>query len=89
MINFIYSKRYLSSRKKFLKNNLRRLKDLGNALRLFSMNPTHPSLYIEKLKGSKIWTIRIDESNRLFFVWFDENTALLIDIGKHDKYRKY
>lgn len=52
-------------------------------------NPNHPSLNLEKLKGSDYWTIRIDKGNRIFFKWIDKTEALFIDIGKHDKYRKY
>jgi len=44
---------------------------------------------MEKLKGSLYWTIRISLSNRIFFIWIDKKTALLIDIGPHDKYRKF
>lgn len=59
------------------------------AISLFVLNPKHTSLNFEKLKGSEVWTIRIDKSNRIFFYWIDDFTALFIDIGKHDKYRKY
>ena len=89
MIKIQYSSGYLSSREKFLKNNLELLGKTIKALSLFVKNPKHPSLNVEKLKGSSIWTIRIDRGNRIFFFWIDASTALFIDIGKHDKYRKY
>lgn len=89
MIKIQYSSRYLSSRKKFLKNNLELLNKTIKAISLFVRNPKHPSLNLEKLKGSRLWTIRIDKGNRIFFFWIDESTALFIDIGKHDKYRRY
>lgn len=89
MPNIQYSPRYLSSRKKFLRNNLELLAKTSKAVVLFSKNPKHPSLNLEKLKGSKIWTIRVDKGNRIFFYWIDQSTALFIDIGKHDKYKKY
>ncbi len=89
MIIIAYSSKYLAARKKFLKNNSKLLDKTIKAIFLFVKNPKHPSLNLEKLKGTKIWTIRIDTGNRIFFYWIDESTALFIDIGKHDKYRKY
>lgn len=89
MINIQYSPRYLSSRKKFLNNNIDLLNKTIKAILLFVKNPTYPGLNLEKLKGSHIWTIRIDRGNRIFFSWIDKATVLFLDIGKHDKYRKY
>lgn len=89
MITISYSPSYLAARKKFLKNN-RKLTDKAiKAISLFVKNPQHPSLNLEKLRGTKIWTVRIDQGNRIFFYWIKESEALFIDIGKHDKYRKY
>lgn len=89
MITLVYSKKFLTERKKFVKHNLVRTRDVGAALRFFVDNPSHPSLQIEKLGGTNIWTIRIDSGNRIFFIWIDNQTAVLIDIGPHDKNRKY
>lgn len=89
MIKIQYSPKYLSERKKFLKNNSKLLNKTIKAIDTFARNPKHPGLNLEKLSGTKVWTIRIDKSHRVFFSWVDEKTALLIDIGKHDKYRRY
>ena len=89
MTKIQYSPKYLSERKKFLKNNSKLLNKTIKAISVFAGNPQHPGLNLEKLGGTKIWTIRIDKANRIFFYWIDEKTALFIDIGKHDKYRKY
>ena len=89
MISVSYSSGYQAARKKFLKNNSKLAEKTIKAISLFVKNPKHPSLNLEKLKGTKIWTIRIDKSNRIFFYWLDQSRALFIDIGKHDKYRKY
>ena len=85
MIRILYSSRYLSSRKKFLKNNPGLLNKTTKAISLFVKNSKHPSLNTEKLKGTPIWTMRIDRGDRIFFSWIDSNTALFIDIGEHDK----
>ncbi len=88
-MNIDYSPKYLSERKKFLRNNPAQLKKTQKAIKNFTQNPKHPGLNLEKLKRSNVWTIRIDKGNRIFFVWIDATTALFIDIGEHDKYRKY
>ena len=89
MARIKYSLKYLSSRKKFLSNNSDLLNKTLKVISLFIKNPKFPGLNLEKLKGSKIWTIRIDKGSRIFFYWVDNFTALFIDIGKHDKYRRY
>lgn len=89
MTRIQHSSRYLSSRTKFLKNNSNLLNKTIKAIALFAANPKHPSLNLEKLKGTNVCTIRIDKGNRIFFSWINDNLALFIDIGKHDKYRKY
>lgn len=80
---------YFRALKGFVKNNKRNAENIKKALKLLKENPHHPSLNLEKLKGSNIWTIRIDRGNRIFFSWIDKTTALFMDIGRHDKYRKY
>lgn len=88
-IKLEYSQHFLSERKKYVKNNRERLEDFRKAVALFLLNSIHPGLNIEKLKNAKgVYTIRLNKSDRIFFIW-EENTALFIDIGKHDKYRRY
>lgn len=85
-----YSSHFLSERKKYVKNNRQRFKDYKKAVSLFTSNSSHPSLNLEKLQNSKhVYTIRLNKGDRIFFVWKEENIALFIDIGKHDKYRRY
>lgn len=89
MIKLIYSPHYLRSRKKFLKNNVELSNKATESISKFVDNPFHPGLNLEKLVNLDIWTIRIHKGNRIFLDWLDSNTALFIDIGIHDKYRKY
>ncbi|GEM_PF-909287 len=89
-IKLEYFQHFLDQRKKYLKNNSKRFAEYKKATALFLSNPEHPGLNIEKLKNAKgIYTIRLNKSDRVFFIWKKENAALFIDIGKHDKYRKY
>jgi len=80
---------YFRALRGFVKNNKRNAESIKKAIIIFRGNSKHPSLHLEKLGSSKIWTIRIDKGNRIFFSWIDKSTVLFIDIGKHDKYRKY
>lgn len=89
MLVIVYSKNYLNSRKKFVKNDFVRAKSLNKTVNLFSNNHSHPSLNLEKLFGTEIYTIRLSRGNRIFFTWKNKSTAILIDIGPHDKYRRY
>lgn len=89
-IKLEYFQHFLRERKKYLKNNPGRFAEYKKAISLFLLNPAHPSLNLEKLTNTKeVYTIRLNRSDRVFFVWKEATTALFIDIGKHDKYRKY
>ena len=74
--------------RKFTKKNIDKKEAVKEALRRFSLDPDYPSLHLEKLSGQKMWTMRIDSSNRLFFVWSDEgDAAIFFYVGPHDAYR--
>lgn len=89
MIVLHKSTKYQRALRKFVKANPKRVEKTYKALKRFIDNPKHPSLNTEKLHGTELCTIRIDRANRIYFVWIDKKTALLIDIGEHDKYRLY
>jgi hypothetical protein len=89
MISITKSTQYQKARDKFVIKNPQKGEALIKTQKLFVTNPKDPSLNLEKLKGTDIWTIRIDRSNRIFLMWLDKTTALFIDIGSHDKYRQY
>lgn len=89
-IKLEYSQHFLSERKKYIKNSPERFEDFKKAVAKFLSNPIHPGLNIEKLRNAKgVYTIRLNKGDRIFFIWKAENTVLFIDIGKHDKYRRY
>lgn len=89
-IRLEYFQHFLSERKKYLKNNPKRFAEYKKVAALFLLNPAHPSLNLERLINTKgVYTIRLNRGDRIFFIWKEENTAVFIDIGKHDKYRKY
>jgi len=75
--------------KKYIKGNSRNINKASKALRIFSENPNHPSLNLEKLANTQIWSIRVSQGDRIFFIWQNKSTANLFWIGKHDSYRKF
>lgn len=89
MITISRTKRFNKEYKKFVKHNLQRAESIIKTLDLFTKDLKHPSLNIEKLKNSNVWSMRLSKGNRLFFLWINNKTILLIDIGDHDKYRNY
>lgn len=89
-IKLEYSRHFLKERRKFVKNNRQRFEDYKKAVTLFISNPLHPSLSAEKLQNAKgVYTIRSNRGDRIFFIWKKVYMAFFIDIGKHDKYRRY
>lgn len=79
---------YEEAHRKFVRRNSILEKKIIKTLYLFRSNPKHPSLHTEKLKNSIAWSIRIDQNNRLFFVWNDDqSTATFFFLGPHDSYR--
>jgi mRNA-degrading endonuclease RelE of RelBE toxin-antitoxin system len=69
-------------------------KSFAKALKLMEKDLKHPSLHIEKIKGSNgyfgggIFSIRITQKYRVTFEFLDENTILFRVIGSHDKVYK-
>ena len=88
-IKIEYSSKFIEERKKFVKNNRVRFADYSKAVGNFIKNPHHPGLNLEKLKNSSFWTIRLNKADRIFFIWTSKTSVLFLDIGKHDKYRRY
>lgn len=79
---------FTKSHKKFTKRRNEYEVKIKDILARFAKNPRHPSLHLEKLSGSNIWTIRIDLANRLFFQWDDSgDTAIFFYVGRHDSYK--
>lgn len=89
MITINRSKRFEVEYKKFVKRNIPRAESIIKSLTLFVLNSQHPSLNIEKLVGSNVWSMRLSKGDRLFFLWISKDKILLVDVGTHDKYKQY
>ncbi len=74
--------------KKFLKKHPDLFERYAKVLKLLSLNPSHPSLRLHKLKGhfSEIYSVSINISYRITLKFIVKKDAiLLIDIGNHDE----
>lgn len=85
-----YDPAYPKRHKHFVKGVPKLKQKVAKCILLFETNPQHPSLHLEKLSDTEIWTIRIDRGNRLFFIRNDKgDAAIFFNVGKHDLYRNF
>lgn len=71
--------------------NVQLAKKIEKQLKLFSLDPSHPSLRKHKLSGefSNAWSISIDRSIRMMYTMLSDERAYFVMIGTHDEiYRK-
>ena len=56
-------------------------------LKLFQLNPQHPSLRTHKLSGkmNDRWSISLSKSYRMIYILLESQEAYFIAIGTHDK----
>ena len=85
-MNLYPSKEFLRAYKKIIKRKPSFKEKIKSKIKLFGLNPLHPSLKLHKLKGKQIdnWTISIEEDLRLIFTYVPDG-IILIDIGKHEE----
>jgi mRNA-degrading endonuclease YafQ of YafQ-DinJ toxin-antitoxin module len=76
---------YAKGYKKVVSNNQNLHKGVKAKLILFSENPAHPSLrlHLFQKRDKKEWSISVNMSIRITFIYID-NGILLLDIGKHE-----
>lgn len=58
-------------------------KRVGKTLRLFSLNPRHPSLRLHKISHD-MYSLSIDMNLRILILWEDDQVFLL-RIGTHEE----
>lgn len=88
MVQIKLTKSFNKLHLKYTKHNKSKTLAVEKALTLFVNNPSHPSLNVEKLTHTNTWSMRLNRSDRIFFTWINNETALLLEIGPHDMYRK-
>ena len=88
MPKLIFTNSYERRVKKFFKKHPQLTDRYGKILKLLSLNPSHPSLRLHKLKGSlsEIYSVSINISYRITLKFIiRDDTIIPIDIGKHDE----
>jgi len=65
--------------------------DFKNKIKIFIKDPRHPRLKTHKLKGrlQECLAFRLTKGNRVLFEFISADTVNLLDVGRHDIYRKY
>jgi len=60
---------------------------INKQLKLFQLQPQHPSLRTHKLSGKikNRWSISLSKSLRMIYILLDSDEAYFIAIGTHDK----
>jgi len=58
---------------------------------MFIQDPRHPSLKIHKLKGrlQECLAFRLMNGYRVLFEFSASDTVHLLDVGAHDRYKRY
>ena len=82
MLQFTYSERF---RKRYKKLTIDEKNQLKRKLKIFSINPFHPSLRTKRIQGTdELFEFSVNMDIRV--IWFYENASLvaLIDVGHHD-----
>ena len=84
-MRIVRTNRFKNSYQKLVKSNRKLEKQITKTVILFSQNQNHPSLRLHKLRSSNYWSISVNMSIRIVFV-YEENVVLLLDIGDHSIY---
>jgi toxin HigB-1 len=82
-MELVATKKFKRQLKKTIKNNPRYAILIKNKLRLLRNNPSHPSLRRHKI-DSDTYSISIDMSMRITFLWQDD-TVIFLEVGSHDE----
>ncbi len=85
----IFTESYLKREKRFLKRHPELVDRYKKVLKLFELNPNHPSLRLRKLKGKLAgkYSVSITMSYRIILTFaVTEKGIVLIDVGSHDIY---
>ncbi len=87
MKKVVFSSRVEDYFNKASKKDQKLLLRIQKKLKLFIIDPTHPSLRLHKISGGShvLWSISITMSIRMIYTVLNEETVLFTDIGTHDE----
>lgn len=82
-MNLIATSRFDRELDRLVKKRLDIAKRVNKTLRLFSLNPHHPSLRLHKISHD-MYSLSIDMNMRILILWEDDQVFLL-RIGTHEE----
>lgn len=88
MFTLIYTHAYEKRAKQFVKRHKSLISQYQKTLELLEINPLHPSLRLQKLKGKlkALHSVSINMQCRITLHFIIKNNQIeLIDIGEHDQ----
>lgn len=69
---------------RLVKKRLDIAKRIEKTLKLFSLNPRHPSLRLHKISHDDVYSLSVDMDLRILVLWEDDQ-AILLRIGTHEE----
>ncbi|MEK9159674.1 MAG: plasmid stabilization protein [Patescibacteria group bacterium] len=88
MPKLIFTESYERRAAKFLKKHPELKEQYAKTLKLLSLNPSHPSLRLHKLKGvlKKLQSVSINISYRVVLDFIVKKDLIIpVDVGAHDE----
>lgn len=88
MPRIIFTERYVKKVRKFLKQHPDLKNQYAKTLKLLSLNPSHPSLRLHRLRGNlaSLHSVSINISYRITIKFIIKDDMIIpIDVGKHDE----
>lgn len=82
-----FSPDFIKLLKKIKKTDKTLIIQVNKQLKLFQLQPQHPSLRTHKLTGKmkNRWSISLSKSLRMIYILLQSDEAYFIAIGTHDK----
>ena len=88
MIKIIRPESYIKRERKFFRKHPELINQYAKALKLLSLEPSHPSLRLHAIKSKSCHSISINMQYRVLLTLrlLDDGQIILIDVGDHGVY---
>lgn len=88
MIKIIRPESYIKRERKFFRKHPELINQYAKALKLLSLDPSHPSLRLHAIKSKSCHSISINMQYRVLLTLrlLDDGQIMLIDVGNHEVY---
>jgi hypothetical protein len=82
--SLVFQQRFLRTVKKLAPKSR---EAVGRTLAVFADHAHRPGLRFERVKGTDLFTIRVNRGDRVFLRLVGDDTYEVVDVGHHDLYR--